>query len=99
VAEALPRNATRVRLTLPEVDNAVVQRALEQGIRTAIGDPSAVIGWYSTADGEDLVVTVKQEAGEWWAMMPDSFAEMLGGYQGTATLRWREDEAPKAIDD
>lgn len=95
----LPRNANRVRLELPEVDHAIVQRALEYGIRHAIGDQAAVVTWYSAGDGEDFVITVKQEAGTWWTMMPASFAEMIGGYSGTSTLRWRDSEPPKAVDD
>ena len=94
----LPRNATRVRLELPEVDHTVVQRELERGIRAAIGDPAAVVGWYSTGDGEDFIITVKQEHVTWWARMPGGFAEMIGGYSCTSTVRWRDGEPPRAVD-
>jgi hypothetical protein len=67
-AEPLPRNATRVRLVLDPVADSVVQRALERSIRHAIGDPAAVVGYCSTDDGEDLVITVKQEHGTWWTI-------------------------------
>jgi hypothetical protein len=97
--EALPRNANRVRLELPAVDHAIVQRALERGIRSATGDPSAAIGWYPTDDGEDFVIIVKQEHATWWTMMPSGFAEMIGGYSGTTTLRWHDSEPPRAVDD
>lgn len=95
----VPRNATRVRLELPATDDTVVRRALEYGIRRAIGDPAAVVNWYAAADGEDLVITVKQAHGTWWTMMPSSFAEMIGGYSGTSTLRWNDSEPPAAVDD
>jgi hypothetical protein len=101
-APPLPRDATRVRLVIDPVAGHVVQAALELGIRRAVGDPKAVIGYYSAAsgeDGEDLVITVRQAHGSWWAMMPAGFAEAIGGYTGTTTIRWRDSEPPKAVDD
>jgi hypothetical protein len=96
--QTLPRNATRVTLELPEIDHAVVQRALERGIRHATRDPAAVVSWYPADDGEDFVIIVKQEHATWWTMMPSGFAEMIGGYLGTSTLRWHDSEPPKAVD-
>jgi hypothetical protein len=99
MSATMTQNVTRVRLDLPESDPAVVQRALERGIRMAVGDPAAVVDWYQADDGEDYVITVKQEHATWWTMMPASFAEMIGGYQGTSTLRWHDSKPPKALDD
>lgn len=98
-ATPLPRDATRVRLVIGPVTDHVVQAALELGIRRAIGDPEAVVGYYSAASGEDLVITVRQAHGTWWAMMPAGFAEAIGGYTGTTTIRWRDSAPPKAVDD
>jgi hypothetical protein len=95
----VPRTATRVRLVLPELDHAVVQRALEHGIRHAIEDPAAVVDWYPADGGEGAVITVKQQHATWWTMMPAGFFEMIGGYFGTTALRWRDDEPPEALDD
>jgi hypothetical protein len=95
----MPRNATRVRLELPALDYAAVQSALERGIRTAIGDPAAVIDWYPVDDEGDYVITVKQVHGTWWTSMPSAFAEMIGGYYGVSTMRWRDDKPPAADDE
>lgn len=91
----VPRNATRVRLELPEIADHVVKSALESAIRHAIGDQAAVVDWYHV--GEDgAVITVTQEHASWWTMMPSAFFEQIGGYFGTSVLRWRDDKPPEA---
>jgi len=96
-APTLPRNATRIRVSLP--GRSDVDWAIERAVQAGIGDYQAKVFWYCI-DGEgDFVIVVKQGSATWWAPMPDSLVELLGDWDGTFTLRWHDSEPPAEVEE